>query len=296
VAARHESAEEGGVDWRRLATDRNVSHAVARALWERARATAPDDLAQAERAFHGMLEEAEAANATHEPGRETLVDATPGARDPSSLGPGKWTRVLLEDQKPGGPAGAARRATENAAQASAERGTENARQPSAEELRGKLVAAEQASKDAAALLAASDPATIIEALRELRDREGPGVIQKIMTVAGSVIERILAPRLHDPQTQTAPVSERVQRSVGDDPVRRRRRRADDEDDASVAPTMEEWRAQVADQALGIEQRVAPAPAAQVGDQATQAAAPATQQVPGSVEAASSASDRDGHDD
>jgi hypothetical protein len=197
------ASEDSDIDWRRLATDRNVSHVVARGLWERACATAPDDPVQAERAFHDLLEEAEAANATHEPGRETLVDATPGARDASSLGPGKWTRVLLDDQKPGSPAGSAKRGTENAAQAPAEGGTEPGKQPSAEGLRNKLVAAGQASKDAVALLAASDPATIVEALRELRDGQGPGVLQKIMSVAGGAIERILVQRLQSPQTQTA---------------------------------------------------------------------------------------------
>jgi hypothetical protein len=197
VVDRHEASDEGGIDWRRLATDRNVSPAVARALWERACATAPDDPMQAEHAFHDMLDEAEAANATHEPGRETLVDATPGTRDASSLGPGKWTRVLLEEQKPGGAAGSAKRGT----QTPAERGKESGKPPSAEELRNKLVAAGQAGKNAAALLAASDPATIIEALRELRVSEGPGVLQTIMSVAGSAIERLLGQRLTDPQTQ-----------------------------------------------------------------------------------------------
>jgi hypothetical protein len=194
VVAKHASSEEGGIDWGRLASDRNVSHTVARALWERACATAPGNPMQAEHAFHVMLEEAEAANATHEPGRETLVDATPGAREASSLGPGKWTRVLLEEQKPGGPAGPAKRGTENAAHAPAEQGAENAKQPSAEALRSQLIAAGQAGKQAAALLAASDPATIVEALRELRASASPGLLPKIMGMAGGAIERILTAR------------------------------------------------------------------------------------------------------
>lgn len=203
MAARNDPSDDSGIDWRRLATDRNVSHAVARALWEQARAAAPDDPVQAERVFHGMLDDAVAANATHEPGRETLVDAASGARDASSLGPGKWTRVLLEEQKPGGPAGSARRGTEQAAQAPAARGAASAKQPPAEALRDKLVAAGQASKTAAAVLAASDPATIVEVLRELRETQGPGVLQKIMSVAGGAIERALAQKSQNPQTQPA---------------------------------------------------------------------------------------------
>jgi hypothetical protein len=210
LPTKHVPPEEGGTDWRRLAADRNVSHAVARALWQRAHAASPGDPMRAEHAFHSMLEEAAAANATPEPGRETLVDATPGARDTSSLGAGKWTRVLLEEQKPGSRSGSGKRATESTAQAPAQRATEDGPRPSAEELRNKLVAAARASKHAAALLAASDPATIVEALRELRDRGGPGVLPQLMRVAGGAIERILDQRLSDPQPRTGPVGEPVQ--------------------------------------------------------------------------------------
>jgi len=210
VADQHVPPEEDGIDWRRLAADRNVTPAVARAVWQRARATAPDDPMQAEHAFHGMLEEAAAANATHEPGRETLVNATPGARDAASLGAGKWTRVLLEEQQPGGRAGAVKRMTETSAPAPAERATETGRPPSAEELRNTLVAAGRASKNAAALLAASDPATVVEALRELRDGADPGLLPKILRVAGGALERILSQQSPGPQTQTAPVREPVQ--------------------------------------------------------------------------------------
>jgi len=217
VAARHVPSEEGGVDWRRLAADRNVSHSVARALWQHAQATAPGDLVQAERAYHTMLDEAEAANATHEPGRETLVGAAPGASDAASLGAGKWTRVLLEEQKTGGPAAAAKRAaqaaakTERTAEGDAEGKTANAK-PSAEELHQILVAAAEASKHAAALLTTSDPATIVEALRELRETAGPGVLQKIMTAAGGAIERILSQRPPDAAAPTGPVGDPAQGS------------------------------------------------------------------------------------
>ncbi|HEU4729936.1 MAG TPA: hypothetical protein VFT22_18695 [Kofleriaceae bacterium] len=299
MVAGHARLEEGGIDWRRLAAERNVSHVVARGLWEHARATAPDDPVLAERAFLRMLEDAEAANATHEPGRETLVDAAPGARDASSLGPGKWTRVLLEEPKPRTPAGAARRGTETAAQAPAERGAETGKQASAEELRKKLVAAGQASKHAAALLAASDPATILEALRELRDGEGPGVLQKIMSVAGGAIERILGQRSQDPAAQAGPVGERVQFSVGDEV---HTQYVDDDGVPMMASTpkpvtakVEEWRAHAAGQSPAVQQRVAPelaratslgatatdqAKKAKTGDPAAKAARPGTQQALG----------------
>jgi hypothetical protein len=179
--AGHAPSDDGDTDWRRLASDRNVSHGVARALWDQARAAAPGDPVQAEHAFHLMLDEAQAGNLTQEPGRETLASSTPSARDASALGPGKWTRVLLEQPKPTAPAG------------SAPRGAEIAK-PSAERLRNELVAAGQAGKHAAALLAASDPATIVEALRELGGRQGPDVLQKIMSVASGAVERILSQR------------------------------------------------------------------------------------------------------
>jgi hypothetical protein len=201
----HGPPDDGSTDWRRLASDRNVSHSVARALWERARAAAPDDPVEAEHAFRLMLDDAEAANITQEPGRETLASSTPDARDASSLGPGKWTRVLLEQPKPARAAG------------SAPRGAEVGKQPSAEEVRDELVAAGQAGKNAAAMLAASDPATIVEALRELRDRQGPGVLQKVMSVAGDAVERILGQRSQAPQTQTGSAAQGT--NAGDEAAR-----------------------------------------------------------------------------
>jgi hypothetical protein len=188
-------SDDGGTDWRRLASERNVPHSVARALWQRACAGSPDDPAQAEHAFLLMLDEAEAANLTQEPGRETLADSAPDARDASSLGPGKWTRVLLEQAKPARSPGVA------------QRGAETGKRPSAEELRNEIAAAGQAGKNAAALLAASDPATIVEALRELTGGQGAGVLQKLLTVAGSAIERMLAQQPQAPQTQTGPAVE-----------------------------------------------------------------------------------------
>ena len=92
--------DEGVVDWRRLASDKNVSLDVARGLWERAQTVG--DARQAERAFTQMLDVAATANATHEPGRETLV-GTRGVGDAASLGPGKSTLVLQESTLPTAP-------------------------------------------------------------------------------------------------------------------------------------------------------------------------------------------------
>jgi hypothetical protein len=190
--AGHAPSDDGGTDWRRLASDRNVAPGVARALWDRARAAAPDDPVQAEHAFHLMLDEAQADNITQEPGRETLASQATSARDASALGPGKWTRVLLEQPKLAGPAG------------SAQRGAEVAKL-SGQGLFHELVAAGQAGKHAAALLATSDPATIVEALRQLGGLQGPGVLQKVMSVAGGAVERILSQRSPAPsQTSRAP--------------------------------------------------------------------------------------------
>lgn len=195
----HDPSDGSGTDWRRLASDRNVSPGVARALWEQACAAAPDDRAQAEQAFQLLLDEAAAANLTQEPGRETGADPTADARDASSLGPGKWTRVLLEQQKPAG---------------SARRGAEIGEQPSAEGLRDEVVAAGQAGKNAAAMLAASGRETIVEALRELRERQGAGILHKVVTMAGDVVERMLAEGSQGPPTQTGPAAQGT--SAGDE--------------------------------------------------------------------------------
>jgi len=166
-----DSHDDGGVDWRRLASDRNVSHAVARGLWEHAHSVAPHDPVQAERAFNQLLDQAAVANVTHEPGRETLVDAK-GPRDAASLGPGKVTRVLDENRSTG-PAGTAPKSGKR----------------SAEAVQLDLAAVAQAGKRAVEMLATSDPETIVAALRELQAQGAPGVLQKIMSVAGGAIER-----------------------------------------------------------------------------------------------------------
>jgi hypothetical protein len=216
VAATHTPSGDGGIDWRRLASDRNVSLTVAKGLWERARTTTPNDPAQAGKAYEHMLEEAVHANASPEPGRETQVGAKPGAKDPASLGPGKWTRSLLEGPKPAADAAATKQKSEkaqSAAPAPATAGAEVAKPHTAKQLHTDLVAAVQASKNAADLLAASDPATIAEALRELQEGE-PGILQKIMAVAGSAIERIMGKGGLEPKDKAATAKERTGFAVG----------------------------------------------------------------------------------
>lgn len=175
--AGHTPSNDGDTDWRRLASDRNVSHGVARALWEQARSASPDDPAQAEQAFHLMLDEAEAANITHEPGRETLANGTPSPRDASSLGPGKWTRVLLEQPKSTAPD---------------LRPLEAIKKATAETLRSELAAAGQAGQQVVDALAASDPKAIVSALREIG--QGSGLLQKLVGKASAVVERVLEKR------------------------------------------------------------------------------------------------------
>jgi hypothetical protein len=167
------SAEHGETDWRRLASDRNVSHSVARALWEQAREASPDDAVQAAHVYHAMLDEAAKGDVSPEPGRETLA-ASHGVRDPSTLGPGKWTRVLVEQPGSQAPASGAK--------------------PSASRLRDELLAAGQATQRATSMLAGADPATIVEALRELTARQGADVVKKVLAVAGGAIERALNAR------------------------------------------------------------------------------------------------------
>ncbi|HEY0190625.1 MAG TPA: hypothetical protein VGC42_05840 [Kofleriaceae bacterium] len=169
------SSNEAETDWRRLASDRNVSHDLARAMWEQARDASPDDPMLAQQAYQAMLEDAEAANATHEPGRETLVGRSASPRDAGSLGPGKWTRVLLEQPRPS----AAPKVIDLKSTAAA--------------IRSELEAAGQAGLQAAAQLAASDPDTIVEALRGLSQRQ-TGIVGQLLSIATSAVERALDKR------------------------------------------------------------------------------------------------------
>jgi hypothetical protein len=197
VATTH---DKGEVDWRRLASDRNISHDVARGLWAQAQAAAPQDTKQAERVFLRSLEHATAANATHEPGKETLVDAK-GVKDPASLGPGKWTRVLLENNDRGPAGTAAKRKAP---------GQPDNRPVTVEKLHKDLAAVAASSKHVIELLKNSDEATIVEALRELKEIEGPEFLKKLLTFAGGEIEKILekySPEQHAQATAAAPAPE-----------------------------------------------------------------------------------------
>ena len=197
VVTGNASPEDGGTDWRRLAGERNVPLNVARALWERACAAAPGDPVQAEHAFLLLLEEAEAANITQEPGRGTLADSS--AREGFSLGPGKWTRVLLEQPKSPRPA---------------PRPPETGKRPTADQLRNEILAAEKAAKDAAALLVASDPATIIQVLHEVSRGESSPVLQKVVGMAGSLVGRILSARAQASPAQASPTAESTSAAGG----------------------------------------------------------------------------------
>ena len=154
------SHDEGGVDWRRLASDRNVSLDVARNLWERAQSVAPNDPGHAERAFHQMLDAAAIANVTHEPGRETLV-ADKAPSDAASLGPGKSTLVLQERNLPTAP-----RPTNPV-----------------DTLKEQFDSAIDAGKRVVEVLAQTDPEALVAALRELTATNGSGFLQRVVSVA-----------------------------------------------------------------------------------------------------------------
>jgi hypothetical protein len=162
---------KGEVDWRRIANDRNIAHNVARELWQRARAISPNDMRHAEQLFKHLLDEASVVNATNEPGRETLVDSR-GIQDPASLGPGKTTRVLQEYPT-----------------------AKNGKGPTpgpvpTDSLHRDLVAFGDAYKELIDLLKSSSKETIMEALRELQEIEGPAVVQNLVKMAGGAIEKI----------------------------------------------------------------------------------------------------------
>ncbi|MEO7091749.1 MAG: hypothetical protein ABI175_00775, partial [Polyangiales bacterium] len=225
MAARSGPSEQTSVDWRRLAADRNVAPAVAQGLWERANAAANEDPVKAEQAFKRMLEEAAAHDATPAVGKETLVDAKAPA-DPASLGPGKLTRVL-EEQK--APAAAGKKDKDAASSAAAPAApvpggdtTPDAAKPTEkktpEALKTEIATAVHAGQSAAALLAQSDQTTIVQALRELKETEGPGIVQKLISIAGDTIERLLATGAPDADAKAAePIGEKtVQIDTGEE--------------------------------------------------------------------------------
>jgi hypothetical protein len=203
--------QQATIDWRRAAADKNVAVDVARGLWEQAKAAQPSDDVARSTLFRRLLEDAaKNPGASQEPGKANLVD-TKGPQDPSSLGPGKTTQVLLNQNQPSGakpenapqPAAAPTQApgapppTAPGADAAKEPPTAK---PTVDKLRDDLVSAAQASHDAAALLAIADPATIMEALRQLREGS-PTILQKVITAAGAAIERRLGNVLPDPETK-----------------------------------------------------------------------------------------------
>ena len=72
-----------------------------------------------------------------------------------------------------------------------------------DQLRNEILAAEKAAKDAAALLASSDPATIIQVLSEVSRGESSPVLQKVVGLASGVVGRILAERAKAPPSSPA---------------------------------------------------------------------------------------------
>jgi hypothetical protein len=209
-----EASQQATIDWRRLAADKNVAIDVARGLWEQAKAAAADPVTRST-LFRRLLDDAaKDPGAAQEPGRSTLVNAK-GPEDPTSLGAGKTTLVLLEAQRSGATANPADATNEAApaqgkdataakdAATAAPGGDANKKDepptapPTVNKLRDDLVAAAEATQDAAALLATVDAATIVEALKQLR-AGSPTILQKVLTVAGAAIERMLGQQLPDP--------------------------------------------------------------------------------------------------
>src|SRR3954463_13610115 len=110
--------ETGAFDWRRSARELEVPAEMARALYARAVRQA-DDARRAEALYLRWLSDAAAlrrAAPAPVPGRRTQVmEEADGrsrtSRELAALGPGKWTRSLLETER---EAAAAREATQAA--------------------------------------------------------------------------------------------------------------------------------------------------------------------------------------
>ncbi len=285
---------------------------MAQGLWERANTAANKDPVKAEQAFKRMLEEAAAHDATPAVGKETLVDAKTPA-DPASLGPGKLTRVLEEQKAPpatvkkdkaapssAGPAAPAPAGGDVTADAA-----KKTDKKTPDTLRTEIAAAVHAGQSAAALLAGADPATIVEALRELKATEGQGLIQKLMSVAGSAIERLLDARAPDAEAKAAePVGDKVGIDTGEE---KHTQFVDDAGVPMMASTprpvtqrLDDWKRYLSEQPPAVQSRVAPEIAratqltttvadltkkAKAGDAAAKTAlATAQQQLAGSISA------------
>src|SRR3954471_19474229 len=106
--------ETGVFDWRRAARELDVPVEISRALYARAQRQA-DDAQRAEALYLRWLRDAATlrqAEPPPVPGRQTRVMHEAAGRGRSSrelaaLGPGKWTRSLLEDEREAEAAGAA---------------------------------------------------------------------------------------------------------------------------------------------------------------------------------------------
>ena len=212
--------EAAAFDWRRSARDLEVPVEIAHALYARALDQA-DDPRGAEALYLRWLRDMAALRRTARPpvpGRKTQVmhDAagrSRSSRELAALGPGKWTRSLLEAEREA--------AASEATQASdASRGlpayddVQRAvgalggvpRQPdeptpapvpssAAATLRAQLRAAVEAGRGAADALAAADPATVAETLSALRAEHLPlraaPVLRLVTRAAGGEVERVL---------------------------------------------------------------------------------------------------------
>ena len=212
--------ETAGFDWRRPARELDVPLDIARALYLRALQSEIDPR-RIEALFLAWLRAAAAARQTAAappvPGRRTQVlhgrdgSRTPQADDLRRLGPGKWTRVLLDAEREVEAAGATDGATAEArglptyddVQRAAGAPGAVSRQPDephpvpvasssaaagAAALRAQLRAAVESGHGAAEALSAADPAAAVEALSALRGEHLPSraapVLRLVAEAAG----------------------------------------------------------------------------------------------------------------
>ena len=193
------SDETAAFDWARSARELDVPLELARALYVRAMRRALD-VRRAETLFLRWLREAAAARRPASPppapGRQTRVTreargrAWP-SRELERLGPGKWTRSLLESDD-------ARLPGADEVQRAIDLLGAGASQPAATAdadgrvvaLRDQLRAAAEAGHGAADALAKADPATAAAALRALRSQGAP-FLRLVTRAAAGQVERVL---------------------------------------------------------------------------------------------------------
>ena len=213
--------EAGAFDWRRSARDLDIPVEAARALYARALRQA-DDVGRAEALYLRWMRDAAALRRAKAPpstpGRKTRVMHEAGDRARASaeleaLGPGKWTRSLMEAaggdasrELPGyedvhlavGALASAQRAADEppvVPVASPSPSSSSSSSSSSGALRAQLRAAVEAGQGVAAALAAADPATAAEALAALRtehvaSRSAP-VLRLVTEAAEGEVERVL---------------------------------------------------------------------------------------------------------